>query len=263
MSKTVKKDAVKDVWNANAEFWDSKMGEGNNFHKKLIEPTQLKLLDIKPGQKILDIACGNGQFARKMAQLGANVTGIDFAKNMIKIARAKSNKDVKYDVIDACDESDLTKLSGKKFDAIVCTMAFMDMSNIETLIKFSHQLLQKNSIFVFSLCHPCFNSGEHSLVHELDEAGEVTNNYYVKIHDYLVERSLLGVAMIGQPRLQYYFHRPVSTILNYFFQYGYVLDGYEEPSFKDIKDSVRIFDNVYHNIPPALVCRLKYTGKGK
>ena len=73
-------DEVKAIWNANAEFWDSRMGEGNDFHKTLIEPTQLRLLNIKPGQRILDVACGNGQFARKMAGLGALVTGIDFSK---------------------------------------------------------------------------------------------------------------------------------------------------------------------------------------
>ncbi len=259
-AKKMKKDAVKDVWNTNAEFWDSRMGEGNFFHKILIEPVQLKLLDIKPGQKILDIACGNGQFARKMSQMGAKVTGIDFAENMIKIARAKSNKDVKYKVVDACKEHDLKKLSGTKFDAIVCTMAFMDMKDIKTLIKYSPKLLKKRGRFVFSLCHPCFNSGEHSLVHEMDEAGKVTNNYYVKIHDYLVERSSLGVAMIGQPRLQYYFHRPVSIILGYFFQSGFVLDAYEEPSFKDVDDGASIFRNVYHSIPPALVCRMRLKG---
>jgi ubiquinone/menaquinone biosynthesis C-methylase UbiE len=61
----LKKDEVKNIWNANAGFWDGKMGEGNYFHKTLIEPVQLELLNIKPGQRILDIACGNGHVARK------------------------------------------------------------------------------------------------------------------------------------------------------------------------------------------------------
>ena len=260
-ARKMKKDAVKDVWNANAEFWDSRMGEGNFFHRMLVEPTQLKLLDIKPGQKILDIACGNGQFARKMSLMGAKVTGIDFAENMIKIAITKSSKDVKYQVVDVCKEHDLKKLSGTKFDAIVCTMAFMDMKDIKTLIKYSPMLLKKSGRFVFSLCHPCFNSGEFLLVHERDDSnGVVTSNYFVKIKNYLLEKTYKGVAMVGQPELQYYFHRPVSTILNYFFQSGFVLDSYQEPSFKDVDDGASIFRNVYHNIPPALVCSLRLKG---
>ena len=61
---------VKEIWNTNAAFWDGRMGEGNDFHKILIEPNQLEMLAIKKGDKILDIACGNGQFARKMTQAG-------------------------------------------------------------------------------------------------------------------------------------------------------------------------------------------------
>jgi 2-polyprenyl-3-methyl-5-hydroxy-6-metoxy-1,4-benzoquinol methylase len=254
----MKKGTVKNIWNANAEFWDKRMGEGNFFHKNLIEPTQLKLLDIKPGQKILDIACGNGQFARKMTEMGAKVTATDFSEKLIAIARAKSSKSIKYEVVDATKINDLKKLSGTKYDAVVCTMAFMDIENIQTLIKFLPKLLKKNGNCVFSLCHPCFNSGEFLLVHERDNAnGEVASQYWVKIRNYLVEKSYLGVAMRGQPKLQYYFHRPVSNILSYFFQNGFMLDAYEEPSFKEVRDAVRIFDNVFHNTPPALVCRLK------
>ena len=82
-------DEVRNIWNANAEFWDGRMGEGNAFHRTLIEPTQLRLLNVKPGQRILDIACGNGQFARKMAEQGAIVTATDFSEKMIEVAKAK------------------------------------------------------------------------------------------------------------------------------------------------------------------------------
>jgi 2-polyprenyl-3-methyl-5-hydroxy-6-metoxy-1,4-benzoquinol methylase len=99
------KDEVRNIWNANAEFWDGRMGEGNAFHKTLIEPTQLKLLNIKTGQKILDVGCGNGQFARKMAEVGAIVTAIDFSENFI-IAKSKAVK-IKYQVVDATSETDL------------------------------------------------------------------------------------------------------------------------------------------------------------
>ena len=233
----MKKDAVRDVWNANAEFWDERMGEGNYFHKILIEPTQLKMLDIKSGQKILDIACGNGQFARKMADMGAKVTAVDFAERLIEIARAKNRKNIEYKVIDVTKTHDLQSLSGTKYDAIVCTMAFMDMKDVKTLIKFSRKLLKRDGKFVFSLCHPYFNSGEFFLVHEQDEAnGEVVSNYFVKVKNYLVEKSYQGVAIIGQPELQYYFHRPLSTILRYFLQNGFVLDAYEEPSYNEVKN---------------------------
>lgn len=252
------KDEVKSIWNANAEFWDSRMGEGNDFHKTLIEPTQLKLLNIKVGDKILDVACGNGQFARKMAELGAKVTAIDFSDKFIAIAKLKGKYDIKYQVIDVTSETDLKKLPVNNFDSIVCTMALMDIENIQALINHLPKMLKRDGIFVFSILHPCFNSGENTLAHERDDlGGQVKSKYYVKICDYLIEKSILGLGMVGQPKPQYYFHRPVSTILKYFFENGFVLDAYEEPSFTNIENSNSIYDNVYKNIPPALICRLK------
>ena len=96
------------------------------------------------------------------------------------------------------------------------------------------------------------------LVHERDDLdGEVKSKYYVKISSYLIEKSSLGIGMVGQPKPQYNFHRPVSTILMCFFESGFVLDAYEEPSFTNIEDSNSIYDNVFKHIPPALVCGLR------
>ena len=58
---------VRAIWDQNAGFWDQHMGERNAFHKLLIEPVQLEFLELKGGEVILDAACGNGQFARAMA----------------------------------------------------------------------------------------------------------------------------------------------------------------------------------------------------
>ena len=251
-------DEVRDIWNANAEFWDGRMGEGNNFHLKLIEPVQLEMLKIAEGMQVLDVACGNGQFARKMASLGARVTAVDFSEKFIAIARSRESKNIDYRVADAASAADLNKLPSGHFDAVVCTMALMDMSDISVLAKHAPLLMKKGGIFVFSILHPCFNSGACSLVHEMDDlSGQSEDRFGVKVRDYLVETERLGIGMAGQPQSQYYFHRPVSAVLRAFFNNGLVLDAYEEPSFRDIGDSERIFDNVYKNIPPALVCRLR------
>jgi SAM-dependent methyltransferase len=252
-------DEVKNIWNANADFWDGRMGEGgNSFHRTLIEPTQLRLLGIEPGHRVLDIACGNGQFARRLAGLGANVTAIDFAERFIEIARSRGSQHIDYRVVDVTRTDELAQLAGHDFDAVVCTMAMMDMADLSALASHLPSILKAGGIFVFSVLHPCFNSGEVVLVHELDDlGGEVKSRYGVKVSSYLVERTGLGVGMVGQPKPQYYFHRPVSTILRPFFAAGFVLDAFEEPSFADGDAASSIFDNVFKSIPPALVCRLR------
>lgn len=47
-------------------------------------------LDLKPGMKVLDVACGTGNLAIPAAHAGADVTGIDIAPNLIEQANARA-----------------------------------------------------------------------------------------------------------------------------------------------------------------------------
>jgi SAM-dependent methyltransferase len=48
----------------------------------------LELLDPKPGERILDVGCGNGTLTRRIAECGATVLGIDNSPEMVAAARA-------------------------------------------------------------------------------------------------------------------------------------------------------------------------------
>ncbi len=49
----------------------------------------LDLLDPRPGERILDVGCGEGTLTRKMIERGATVLGIDNSPEMVAAARAK------------------------------------------------------------------------------------------------------------------------------------------------------------------------------
>ncbi len=48
----------------------------------------LDLLDPKPGERILDIGCGDGALTHKIAERGADVVGIDNSPELVAAARA-------------------------------------------------------------------------------------------------------------------------------------------------------------------------------
>ena len=50
-------------------------------------------LGIQPGSKVLDVACGTGNLALPAARLGANVTGVDIAPNLVEQARANAARE--------------------------------------------------------------------------------------------------------------------------------------------------------------------------
>src|SRR5215510_5982507 len=94
---------TRQAWNQNAAFWDEHMGEGNDFVEVLIWPTTEKLLALRPGERVLDIACGNGLTSRRMAARGADVVAIDFSERMIAHARertAGTAHRIRYAVVD-------------------------------------------------------------------------------------------------------------------------------------------------------------------
>lgn len=63
-------------------------------------------LNIQPGMKVLDVACGNGNLAVVAAAKGADVTGIDIADNLVESARKRAEAlglDITFEQGDAED----------------------------------------------------------------------------------------------------------------------------------------------------------------
>jgi 2-polyprenyl-3-methyl-5-hydroxy-6-metoxy-1,4-benzoquinol methylase len=254
-----------DLWNEIAPFWDDRMGEGNAFQRLLIGPAAERLLEVQPGQTVLDIACGNGVFTRRLAELGASVVGFDFSEAFIERARARPHlhaKRIEYRVLDAADPEPLRALGVGRFDAAVCNMAFMDMASVEPLLGALPALLVPGGRFVFSVLHPCFNSvGSSKVAEEEDCAGELVNRLGVKVTGYITPVAQRGLGMTGQPTPQLYFHRPLSALLNACFDAGFVLDRLEEPVFTEGAPPDHPFSWAnYREIPPVLVARLRRPG---
>src|SRR5262249_560141 len=115
------------IWNVNAAWWDDRIGDGNEFQTHLIEPASERLLAVSPGDLILDIACGAGRFARRMAELGASVIAIDQSTQFIKRARTRTPAEsrIEYHISDAADTAALLTHGIRRFDKAVCTMALM------------------------------------------------------------------------------------------------------------------------------------------
>ena len=47
-------------------------------------------LSLKPGERVLDVACGSGNLSLPSARAGAIVTGVDIATNLLEQARARA-----------------------------------------------------------------------------------------------------------------------------------------------------------------------------
>jgi len=254
-------DSVRDAWERNAQWWSEYFGEGNDFHLQLVAPPVEQLLDVKSGEHVLDIACGNGAFSRRLADLGASVTAFDFSSAFIACAKERSADyagRIAYHVLDASDDAQLASLGHHAFDAAVANMALMDMADIEPLARALPTLLKPNGRFVFSIMHPCFNNNAVRLSIEDEQDGPGFRSVpSVRITKYLTAFSSKGIGIVGQPAPQTYFHRSLHELLGPFLEQGLALTGLEERAFEDAASARGPLSwDHFQEIPPVLVVRL-------
>ena len=244
-------------WEANADYWDAAMGdESNRFHREIVRPATEELLGVKRGDRVLDCACGNGNFSRRLAEAGCRVTAFDFSETLVTRARERCGQygeAISFHVADATKEAELLSL-GCGYDAAVSNMAVMDIAEISPLFRAVYAMLKPEGVFVFSLMHPCFQPPNMRKVTETEEVGrELVTRHSIQIFEYVSPRRFEGIALKGQPAAQLYYHRPLSVLLESCFSAGFVMDAMREPVFA--KEESTQFD--WYEIPPAVVIRLR------
>jgi SAM-dependent methyltransferase len=242
------------TWDSLAHYWDEKMRAGETWQRTLIAPSVERLLRVEPGERVLELACGNGEFARRLTHLGAAVVATDFSESMLDLARAYG-AEIDYRRIDATSEEDLLTLAEVgPFDAAVINMAIMDMTAIEPMAAALTSLVRVGGRLVVSTLHPAFNSGDIvRLTEETQDDSGIVRTFSIKRSGYITPTTSKGVAIEGQPITQWYFHRPLRLIVEPFFAGGWVLDGLDEPVLDPPAP-------LFSEIPGVLVLRFSYLG---
>ena len=230
----------------------------------LLWPAIERFIELKAGDKVLDVACGNGLTSRRLAQLGAKVVAFDFSESMIQHAVERSqehSEQIEYLVLDATDEKALLDLGENEFDAALCNMALFDMADIGPLFRALSRLIKPGGRFVFSILHPCFNSSKVTRVAEQDDRdGKMVTVYSLKVYGYKTAVMSEGIALRDQPVPQPYFHRSFEEVVNIGFDQGFILDKFEEPTFPPDHPPGRdplSFGPNFSDIPPVLVARMR------
>lgn len=113
----------------------------------------LKRLQLKKGAEILDLACGHGRHAIELAKRGYKVTGLDFSKHFIDIAKKDAKeRGIKVNFVRG-DMRDLSFVN--KFDAITNMFTsfgyFDDESDNELVLQKISRALKPNGKFLIDI----------------------------------------------------------------------------------------------------------------
>jgi len=112
--------------NPNKALWEK--GDFTRIASTMRESGEalVRQFGIKKGLKVLDVGCGDGTTAIPMARLGAEVLGVDIARNLVKAG----NERVQREGVTNCkfqegDATNLFALPDKTFDLVVSIFGVM------------------------------------------------------------------------------------------------------------------------------------------
>lgn len=189
-----------------AEWYDQWVGThpmGDDPYFRVVAP----LMGDIAGQRICDLACGQGRVARHLADLGAHVVGIDLSKKLLAIARRHEEnapRGIEYMHADAQALDD--KVAGT-FDGVLCFMALMDIPDLAATLHSVARILRPGVWFVFAILHPCFHTARSGEMETPEGMVRTIGRYFAEGHWQSETRT-------GPPRLVGSYHRTLSTYIN-------------------------------------------------
>lgn len=213
----------KTSWGGVAKWYHELLEGEGTYQKDLILPNLLRLLDIKKGHKILDLACGQGFFAREFYKQGAEVVGVDISEELICIAKKNSPKQIEFKMASA---DKLSFIKDKSIDKTAIILAAQNIENIQGVFKESSRILKDGGGLYIILNHPAFRVPKASSW-EWDEEGKIQ---FRRIDAYLSEsRSKIQMHPGDKPKeYTLSFHRPLQVYFKALQKNGFCVSRLEE-----------------------------------
>jgi len=130
------------TYNAAADFYDSSpLSFWNYFGGQTI-----KLLLLPPGSSVLDVCCGTGAsalFAAKLVGPRGKVIGVDLAKELLELARAKAAQqhlgNVQFELGDMLS----LRFPSESFNAVVCVFGIFFVPDMSMAVRELWRLVRR------------------------------------------------------------------------------------------------------------------------
>jgi len=209
-------DAEFAEWEQNAGWWQEHFTDGADPE---YEEQILPLVDVHlaGAQRVLDLGCGEGQLARRIAALGAEVVGIDPTTAQIVEARTRGGGP-EYSRATAT----ALPVRSESVDAVVACLVLEHVDPFEPVIDEIVRVLEPGGSFVLFLNHPLLQTPGSGWVDD-----QILGEQYWRVGPYLPDDETLEEVAPGV-RLPF-MHRPLGRYINVMADRGLLADHMDEP----------------------------------
>lgn len=162
-------------WGGVANWYDDLLEKDkDSFQQKVILPNLIRIVEPNKGMKMLDLACGQGYFAREFYEKGADVVACDISEELVELAQKHSKSGIKYFVsaadnftkvlatTEAAESGSKIKLESDHFDVITIVLALQNIENLAGVFEECAKALKPQAKLIFVLNHPAFRIPKRS-----------------------------------------------------------------------------------------------------
>lgn len=211
-------------WGNVADWYDVYLEETeDSYQKQVILPNLLRILDLKPDEKIIDVACGQGFFTREFAKTGAKAVGADISKELIELAQKRSSKDILFY---AAPAHKLSFVRNAEFDAATIVLAIQNIENAGEVFAEINRVLKPKGRLAIVINHPAFRIPKQSSWGWDDES----KTQYRRIDGYLSGGKVPILMHPGKEKSEktFSYHRSLQDFFKLLGRSGFAVTRLEE-----------------------------------
>jgi SAM-dependent methyltransferase len=204
-------------WDAGAAWWQREYTDGADVeYEEQIIP--LVVEHLRGTRRVLDIGCGEGQVARKLAAAGVDVIGLDPSGPQIARARERG-EGPRY----ARASAEQLPIADRSVDAVLGCLAFEHVRDLPAAVHEIARVLIPGGRLLLLVGHPLLQAPGSGWIDD-----KLLDERYWRIGEYLREYTILDEVA---PGVAFEFiHRPVFVYVNTLVAHGLFVEHMEEPA---------------------------------